>query len=85
MNAVKKYGIACKNVALTTKGKVATGSLLLAANSPVFAQETESAVAAAINAAKASGMGNVTLAVVAIVGIAALVMGITVVLRLINR
>jgi hypothetical protein len=84
MNAVKTYGIACKNVALSTHGKVATSVMLLAANS-AFAQETESAIQTAINAAKSTALSNVGLAVGAVIAVAALVMGIGVVLGLIKR
>lgn len=82
MNALKQYGIACKNAALSTSGKVATGAMLLAANS-AFAQESE--IATAINAAKSTALSNVGLAVAAVIGVAALVMGIGVVLGLIKR
>ncbi len=82
--AVKKYGIALKNVALTTRGKVASGALLMATNSAVFAQET-SEITQAINAAKTAALSNVGLAVGAVIAVAALVMGIGVVLGLIKR
>ena len=76
MNAVKKF-------VSTAQGKIAAGSLLLAANAPVFAQE--STTEAAINAAKTTAMSNVGLAVGAVIAVAALVMGIGVVLGLIKR
>lgn len=84
MNTVKKYGIACKNIALTTRGKVASGALLMAANAGAFAQE-ESAIQTAINTAKSTALSNVGLAVGAVIAVAALVMGIGVVLGLIKR
>lgn len=81
--ALKKYGIACKNIALTTRGKVASGALLMAANTGAFAQASE--IEAAINAAKSTALSNVGLAVGAVIAVAALVMGIGVVLGLIKR
>lgn len=84
MNAVKNFGISCKNFASSTSGKVATGAMLLAANS-AFAQEGTSEIAAAINAAKSTALSNVGLAVGAVIAVAALVMGIGVVLGLIKR
>lgn len=77
MNAVKKFFS-------TAQGKIAAGSLLLAANAPVFAQE-ESAIQTAINTAKSTALSNVGLAVGAVIAVAALVMGIGVVLGLIKR
>ncbi len=81
--ALKKYGIACKNIALTTRGKVASGALLMAANAGAFAQASE--IETAINAAKSTALSNVGLAVGAVIAVAALVMGIGVVLGLIKR
>lgn len=82
--ALKKYGIALKNISLTTRGRVASGSLLMLATTSVFAQETDQ-IAAAINAAKSAALSNVGLAVGAVIAVAALVMGIGVVLGLIKR
>jgi len=82
-NALKSYGIACKNAALSTTGKVASGAMLLAVNSAAFAQE--STTEAAITAAKTAGLSMVGLAIAAVIGIAALVMGLGIVLGLIKR
>ena len=82
--AVKKYGIALKNLALTTRGKVAAGAVLMAANASVFAQESTE-IQQAINAAKSTALSHVGLAVGAVIAVAALVMGIGVVLGLIKR
>lgn len=74
-----------KNMLLSTYGKFLSVFLFLFATSAVSAQETESTIAAAINAAKSTALSNVGLAVGAVIAVAALVMGIGVVLGLIKR
>lgn len=84
--ALKKYGIACKNIALTTRGKVASGVLLMAANAGAFAQEGgDTGVIAAINAAKAAALSHVGLAVGAVIAVIALIMGVGVIRQLLAR